>query len=157
MSLSSFFSRAHSRVSGSAGSSSRRSEPWLLPEATTLALPCSGQNSAAFGLLTSGKSNSLAELPETKRLVAQTTIDSLFAGEWFDICKVDSLVQITDTPKNSAAYRLLRPLHCVHYDKMPRELLEQIPHLVRECLTPAPPRNCQATAAALDGVEFHHG
>lgn len=94
-------------------------------------------------------------MPETKQLVAKVLLDHLFTKRFFDICNVAQLCELAGRPINTPAYRVLHGLHCVDYQKMPPELLEQLPQLVNECLRP-PPR-CVAVDIALDGVVFDHG
>lgn len=76
----------------------------------------------------------VAHLPETKRLVAEVAIKTLFTKRWFDICQLDSLISITGAQHGSPAYRLLRPLHCMDWADMSPDLRERVPLLVREAL-----------------------
>lgn len=77
---------------------------------------------------------SVAQLPETKQLVAQQAIHRLFTKGWFDICKLDEIIKLTGAQRDSEAYRLLRPLHCVEWSDMDPELRDRVPLLVREAL-----------------------
>lgn len=112
-------------------------------ERTTSTSGSANQSTSEASWTRSGKSsdtvcvNTLpvcSALPETKRLVVQTTVESIFKKDWFDICKLDSVLKIIGARPTGAAYNMLHALHCVHYDKMPPELRERIPHLVNECL-----------------------
>lgn len=96
---------------------------------------------------------SLASQPKTQLLVATAALDHLFSARYFDICKLDAVMQIFNVSERSAAYQLLRPLHCIHYADMAPSLREQIPQLVNECLRP-PVVICVATEGALAGLKF---
>lgn len=48
---------------------------------------------------------------------------------------------------------MLHALHCVHYEKMPPQLREKIPHLVNECLRQGD-NIIDATDIALNGVQI---
>jgi len=92
-------------------------------------------------------------LPETKQLIVQTAVKDLFEKDCFDICVLDKLLKIIDARKAGPAYDMLRLMHCVHYDKMPADLRDRIPHLVNECLRQKE-NVMDATMVALNGVEI---
>lgn len=155
MSLSSFFSRARSPASSAAAS-----RPLL--ESALPSAEASTPRGAALGpsLLGSGSSSwattpTLASLPETKRLVAQTALTAMFSGSHFNICTVRELCELAGRPIDTPAFNALRLMHCVHYHAMSPQLLDRLPRLVNEAL--AAPAECLATTEALQGVEFDHG
>lgn len=75
-----------------------------------------------------------AQLPETQRLVVEVAINRLFTEPHFSICRLDQVIELTGAQRDSKAYRLLRPLHCMDWSAMPPELRERVPLLVREAL-----------------------
>ena len=93
-------------------------------------------------------------LPETKRLVATQALDHLFSQGWFSICNIDSVMKVIGNSHQGDAYKQLRALHCVHYDKMRPELVAILPQLVNEALRDGQ-AHCVATDTALDGVVVH--
>lgn len=95
---------------------------------------------------------SVAQLPETKQLVAQQAIHRLFAKGWFDICKLDEIIKLTGAQRDSEAYRLLRPLHCVDWADMDPALRERVPLLVRDALLTNQWAQ-HATAVAMSALE----
>ena len=76
----------------------------------------------------------VANLPETKQLVVQAAIEHLFTERHFSICALDKLIDLTGAQRDSDAYRLLQPLHCVTWSRMDPALRAQVPLLVREAL-----------------------
>lgn len=95
----------------------------------------------------------MSRAPGTRALVLQAALNGLFTAKWFDICTVDTVLGAIQVSRDSEAYRLLRALHCIHYDKMPKELLERLPYLVNEALTP-PVTACLATDIAIAGLDL---
>lgn len=100
--------------------------------------PTIEESSTQYGRsnFTACESTSLAcsALPDTKRLVVQTAVTQLFEKNYFDICKVDQVLKMVGGRQAGPAYDMLHSLHCVHYDKMPQELRDRLPHLVNEVL-----------------------
>lgn len=97
-------------------------------------------------------SQSIANVPQVKRLVVQQSIKKLLTDRHFSICTLDTAMEIVGAQRNNA-YTLLRALHCVDYAAMDKELLASIPHLVNECMT-AQVHVVEATNVALNGVVF---
>lgn len=87
-----------------------------------------------------------------RRLVVQQALDRLFSSRFFSICVIQDLMKLVGAAPQSEAYRMLRALHCVHYEDMQPELIERLPHLVNECLRPR--GRCVATDIALHGIAF---
>ena len=78
-----------------------------------------------------------------------TALDGLFKNQWFDICVLNSIMEITQT-RRGPAHKMLHALHCVHYVDMVHDVRDAIPALVRECLEPA--RSHDATAAIMGSL-----
>jgi len=75
-----------------------------------------------------------AHLPETQRLVAMAAMNRLFSERHFSICQLDALIKLTGAQRDSQAYNLLRPLHCIDWSDMDPALRDKVPLLVREAL-----------------------
>jgi hypothetical protein len=101
-----------------------------------------------YGMVT----GNLSSMPEVKRLVVQTALNSLFTENFFSICTLDKVMDIIGANDKTEAYKQLRALHCVHYNKMPPELREILPRLVNEALKFE--TLTVATDQALEGVVF---
>lgn len=80
---------------------------------------------------------------DLKQLAALTALNAMFSKNYFDICTIDSVATMLQVNPKGETYDLLRTMHCVHYDKMPRELRGQLPDLVMQCL--GGPQNVQFT------------
>lgn len=72
--------------------------------------------------------------PDLKQLAALTALNNMFAKGYFNLCTVDAVAKMLEVNANGEAYDVLHTLHCVHFDKMPRELREQVPVLIQQCL-----------------------
>lgn len=70
-----------------------------------------------------------------KLLATQAAIEKMFSGSYFDICTIDNVVKMMGLKPDREAYQILRTLHCVHYNQMPRELIEELPMLIHRVLT----------------------
>ena len=73
-----------------------------------------------------------------KDLSALTALNNMMTNGWFDICTINSVAEMMGINPKCEAYRILYPLHCVHFDKMPDELKRAIPGLIQQCLGVAP-------------------
>lgn len=78
-------------------------------------------------------------------------IQNLFERNYFNICALDSALDLVGARQGGDAYRMLHALHCVDYSKMDPELRARIPHLVNECLRQQS-NVIEATEVALNGV-----
>lgn len=58
----------------------------------------------------------------------------MMRNTYFDICTLDGAIKALATIPDPAAYLILRPLHCVHWGEMPRELREAVPGLIERCI-----------------------
>lgn len=63
-----------------------------------------------------------------------TALNKMMTGDFFSICAVDAAVAALGTIPDGAAYKILRPLHCVAWRDMPRELRDAVPKLIERCL-----------------------
>lgn len=78
-------------------------------------------------------------MSDLRHLSALTSLNNMMAKGYFDICTVDGVADLLElSVKATQAYKILRPLHCVHWEKMPTELRDAVPGLIQECLGVAP-------------------
>ena len=78
-------------------------------------------------------------MTDLKQLSALTALNSMMAKDWFDICTVDRVAELLGVScGGSEAYKILHPLHCVAWAKMPQELRDAVPGLIQECIGIAP-------------------
>lgn len=74
-----------------------------------------------------------------KQLSALTALNSMMAKGHFSICTIDSVGELLGiNPRGCDAYKILHPLHCIDWAKMPQELRDAVPGLIQECLGIAP-------------------
>lgn len=73
---------------------------------------------------------------DLKQMAALTALNEMLAGSSPSICTIDQVGRMLgiDPKRAGDAYQILHTLHCVNYSKMPRELRDQIPGLVQQCL-----------------------
>ena len=69
-----------------------------------------------------------------KELSALTALNEMMAKGWFSISVIDKVGELLGVNPRCEAYRILAPLHCIDFDKMPDELRAAIPRLIQECL-----------------------
>ena len=69
---------------------------------------------------------------------AITALNNMMSKPYFDICVIDAVAKLFGGHPLDEAYAILRPLHCVDWNKMPAELVAAIPGLIQECLGVAP-------------------
>ena len=78
-------------------------------------------------------------MDDLKQQIALTALNSMMAGNYFTISTIDSVGKLLEVnPGDSPAYTMLRPLHCIDWNKMPPEVREAVPALIQECLGVAP-------------------
>jgi hypothetical protein len=78
-------------------------------------------------------------MSDLKQLSALTALNNMMGKGHFNICCVDSVGDLLGiNPRGTHAYKILLPLHCVDWAKMPAELRDAIPGLIQECLGIAP-------------------
>ena len=71
---------------------------------------------------------------DLKELSALTALNEMMAKGWFSISTIDAVAELLGVNPKGDAYRILYPLYCVDFDKMPEELRSAIPGLIQECL-----------------------
>lgn len=74
-----------------------------------------------------------------------TALNKMMTGSHFSICTVDDAIKALNVVPDGQAYKILRPLHCMHWVDMPRELREAVPKLIERCLE-VPAHQFQITA-----------
>lgn len=73
-------------------------------------------------------------MDDLKQLAAMTALNETLAGNHFSICAIDNAGKLLGVNPKGEAYDTLHALHCIDYAKMPRQLREAIPDLIRQCL-----------------------
>jgi hypothetical protein len=77
-------------------------------------------------------------MTDLKQMAALTALNNMMVKGWFDICTIDAIGKMLEINPRGKTYDLLHTLHCIHFDKMPKELRDGIPDLINECLGVAP-------------------
>lgn len=75
---------------------------------------------------------------DLKMMAAITALNAMMQKGWLSMSTIDRVGEMLSINPKGEAYRILAPLHCVDFDKMPRELVEQIPMLIQQCLSVTP-------------------
>lgn len=78
------------------------------------------------------------DLKDIKALSAMTALNEMFKGKHFSICTVNECATLFGVVPDRECMEILRPLHCVDYAAMPRELYTQLPGLVQQALQGTP-------------------
>ena len=73
-------------------------------------------------------------MDDIKALAALTALNEMFASRYFDVCTIDKVAKLLGVRPEREAYDVLHALHCIHWDKMPRELHDRVPGLVQQAL-----------------------
>lgn len=73
-----------------------------------------------------------------QEMAAMTALNDMFKRGHFSICTIDSIAKMANVNPKGRAYDILHTLHCVDFDKMPKELREEVPNMIRECLSLSP-------------------
>lgn len=73
-------------------------------------------------------------MDDLKQLAAMTALNKMLASHYFDITTIDRIGDMLSINPRGEAYTVLRTIHCVHYDEMPKPLRDAIPDLIRQCL-----------------------
>ena len=71
---------------------------------------------------------------DLKQLSAITSLNNMFEKGWFSICAIDTIAKMLEIDPKCESYTILSTLHCVHFNKMPTILRDQIPNLIKDCL-----------------------
>lgn len=74
------------------------------------------------------------EMLRVKQLAAMAALNSMLSKGYLDICTIDKIAEMINMNCKCEAYTILRTLHCVDFAKMPRELRQSIPSLIKQCL-----------------------
>lgn len=69
-------------------------------------------------------------MTDLKMLSAQAALVKMFADKYFDITTIRSITEMLNIKPDREAFQILHTLHCVHYDQMPRDLLQALPQLI---------------------------
>jgi len=72
---------------------------------------------------------------QTKALIAIAALNKMFENGHFSICTIDSVSKMLGVTPDIEAYTLLRPLHCVDFAKMSKELRARVPGLIQQALS----------------------
>lgn len=75
---------------------------------------------------------------DLKEVAAATALNVMMERGWLSICTIDQVAKLLGRNPRGDAYDVLHTLHCVNFDKMPRDLRDQIPSLIQQCLDVAP-------------------
>lgn len=83
--------------------------------------------------------------------ITLASLNKMMRSSFFSICEIDRLGEMLGVPvRSTQAYKLLYPLHCMHWDQMPNEVREAVPGLIKECLgTPVSQFNVQTEVVDL--------
>lgn len=77
-------------------------------------------------------------MSDIKQLAALTALNDMMQKGYVCICTIDKIGEMLGINPKCESHQILRTLHCVHFDKMPTELRQQIPLLIKECLSMEP-------------------
>lgn len=77
-------------------------------------------------------------MTDLKHQAALAALNKMMRDGHFSICTIDNIAKMLDVIPDPAAYATLRPLHCVDYSDMPRELYASLPTLIQQALSGAP-------------------
>lgn len=75
---------------------------------------------------------------DLKMLAALTSLNDMMAKGYLNICTINTIAEMLGINPKGDAHRTLHPLHCVNFEKMPAQLRQAIPGLIRECLSIEP-------------------
>lgn len=73
-------------------------------------------------------------MDDLKALAALTALNEMFASSHFSICTIDKVATLLGVHPQRDAYNTLRTLHCVDWNRMPRQLRDSVPQLVQQAL-----------------------
>lgn len=73
-------------------------------------------------------------MSDIKVMAATAALQRMLADKYFDICTINNIIKMLCLVPDSEAYHILLTLHCVHYNQMPPELLEQLSVLIMRVL-----------------------
>ncbi len=96
---------------------------------------------------------SVANLPQTRRLVVEQSLNCLLNERHFSICRLNDIADVLGANRNTDAFRLLRTLHCMDYTAMTPQMREALPQLINEALRPLQAKH-PATDVVMQGLDF---
>lgn len=73
-------------------------------------------------------------MSDIKVMAATAALQKMLAQKYFDICTIDNIIKMLGIVPDREAYSILHTLHCVDYDQMQPELLEQLSVLIMRVL-----------------------
>lgn len=71
---------------------------------------------------------------DVKALAAVAALNEMFDKGWLSICTINNVAKMLGIEPEREAYNTLHALHCVHFNKMPKDLRSQVPGLIQRCL-----------------------
>lgn len=71
---------------------------------------------------------------EIKQRAALVALNAMMKKGWMDICTINQVAEMLEVQPDKQAHDVLRSLHCVHFDQMPRDLHQEIPALIQRAL-----------------------
>lgn len=77
-------------------------------------------------------------MSDLKQMAALTALNEMMAGNHFNVCTIDRIATMLGVHPKGEAYEVLHTLHCINWSKMPPELRQAVPGLIKECLGVAP-------------------
>ncbi len=69
-----------------------------------------------------------------KEMAAMTALNEQLRAKHWSICVIDRAAALLEVNARGEAYDILHALHCIDYQKMPLELRDSIPDLIKQCL-----------------------
>ena len=76
---------------------------------------------------------------EIQKLIYETLINKCMGNKtFFDICLVRHEANLSGIKEveNRQEFKLLQQLHCVSFKDIPKELIDEIPQLIKKCFEP---------------------
>jgi len=73
-------------------------------------------------------------MDDLKAIAALTALNEMFEGAHFSICTIDKVAKLLGVHPEVEAYNTLHALHCIHWNRMPRELRDRVPALIQQAL-----------------------
>lgn len=77
-------------------------------------------------------------MSDLKQMAAVTALNEMMSGSHFNVCTIDRIATMLQVNPKGEAYEVLHTLHCINWDKMPQELREAVPDLIRQCIGVGP-------------------
>lgn len=74
-------------------------------------------------------------MSDLKQQIAMTALNNMLSKGHFDICTIRNVAELLNVHPKAEEYIMLQSLHCIDYAKMPTEVRQAIPELIRRCLS----------------------